>query len=66
MSGHPENHFRCADCPCACDHREPYEAQAGTMCLNCSGMIERKFTHRFAEVAKAGGITIMTSVWDPV
>jgi hypothetical protein len=36
------------------------------MCLNCSGLIERKFTHRFTEVSSAGGITILGSVWDPV
>lgn len=64
--GHPGSHFRCLDCPCTCDRREPYEAQAGTMCANCCGMIERKFTHRFVTVAEAGGITLMTSVWDAV
>lgn len=66
MSGHPESHFLCDDCPCTCDQREPYEARCGTMCLSCCGLIERKFTHRFVTVSEAGGIKIMTSVWDPV
>jgi len=67
MSGqHPDSHFRCEDCPCACGHREPYEARCGTMCANCLGMIERKFTHRFVTVTEAGGISVMTSAWDPV
>ena len=35
------------DRPCTCGQREPYEANAGTMCRNCWGMIERKAVRRW-------------------
>jgi hypothetical protein len=61
---HPFHHFRCdADCPCSCGDRRPYETQAGTMCRNCLGMIERKRVHRFELVAETGGIRVLQSVF---
>lgn len=62
---HPASHFRCEpDCPCTCAARDAYEANAGTLCRNCWGVIERKRVHRFETVYQGGGFTLMTSKWD--
>lgn len=62
---HPADHFRCdADCPCSCATPDWYEANAGTMCWNCSGLVRRKRAHRFELIAQAGGISVLTSVFE--
>jgi len=64
---HPANHFNCdSGCPCTCGNREPYEANAGTMCRDCLGMIERKRVHRFEHIAEVGGITILGGRFDEI
>lgn len=64
---HPASHDRCEpDCPCTCASPRPYEANAGTICRNCWGMIERKRTSYLEPVAEAGGITVYVTRWAPV
>ena len=64
---HPANHDRCEpDCPCTCGTRRAYEANAGTICRNCWGMIERKRISWDEPVLKAAGVTMYVTRWAPV